>query len=395
MKITPKTLKGFRDFLPSQARKRQYVIEILKKVFESYGFEPLETPTLEYAEILEGKYGEEGDLLMYRFEDRGERKVAMRYDQTVPLARVVAENENTLPMPFKRYQIQNVFRAENTQKGRFREFLQCDIDTVGASSIMSDVEILVVVYSSLNKLGLKTKIRINDRAILEGINPKYLTTIDKLNKIQEVGVLKELMEERGLEKIDAEKLLKKVTSMEPTERIVKVMDAFQKMGFSTNDLKYDSTLIRGLDYYTGIIFEVEIENYTAGSVGGGGRYDKLIGLFSNTDIPAVGFAFGFDRIIEAMDELGLFPADLQTTRVLITENDELATKIASDLRKSGINTEIWLEENTDLGKKIKYAQKKQIPYVIKFDAQGTIIVGNMKTGKQDVVTEEKLPDVLS
>ena len=209
--ITSKTLKGFRDFLPKEAKKRQYVVDTLKKVFESYGFEPLETPALEYEEILLGKYGEEGDKLMYRFEDNGKRKVAMRYDQTVPLARVVSQygmnastnSARSLPMPFKRYQIQNVWRAENTQKGRFREFLQCDADIVGSSSTLSDAEVINVSVKALEELGFKNfKILINDRNNFSyfekemGLTPAQVTAIirsvDKIKKIGAEGVLKEL-----------------------------------------------------------------------------------------------------------------------------------------------------------------------------------------------------------
>src|SRR3989344_3225004 len=189
--IKTQTLKGFRDFLPAEVKKRQYVIDTLRKVFESYGFEPLETPALEYEEILLGKYGEEGDKLMYRFEDRGKRKVALRYDQTVPLARVVAQYQDKLPMPFKRYQIQNVWRADNTQKGRYREFLQCDIDTIGTVSTLSDAEILELVYESFKQIGLDIVIKINDRKLLENIPTKSLNILDKLNKIGEKGIIEE------------------------------------------------------------------------------------------------------------------------------------------------------------------------------------------------------------
>src|SRR3989304_5048100 len=191
--ILPKTLKGFRDFLPKDARKRQYVIDTLRKVFESYGFEPLETPALEYEEILSGKYGEEGERLMYKFQDLGGRNVAMRYDQTVPLARVVAQYQNDLPLPFKRYQIQNVWRAENTQKGRYREFLQVDADTVGSSSLSADAEIIAIAIKSFEKLGFKNfKVLINDRKIFANLDNKAIIIIDKLTKIGLDGVREEL-----------------------------------------------------------------------------------------------------------------------------------------------------------------------------------------------------------
>ncbi len=361
MKIEPRTLKGFRDFLPKEARKRQYVIETLKKVFESYGFEPLETPTLEYEDILTGKYGEEGDKLMYRFEDNGLRRVAMRYDQTVPLARVVAQYQNALPFPFKRYQIQNVWRADNTQRGRFREFLQCDIDTVGNGHVGTDAEILAVVNKSLQKLGFTNyKILINDRANFEGIDQKAVSVIDKLEKISEEGVILEL-EKKGFDP----NILEQIKQKAPTERLQIILNNSDVTG---PNVAYSPTLARGLDYYTGLIIEVEIEGFDAGSVGGGGRYDGLIGMFSNQEYPAVGFAFGFDRIMEAMEEKGLFPTNLTTTKVLVavefSELENTSYKISDMLRAKNINVETYLDNQAQLEKQFKYAEKKEIPYVI-------------------------------
>ena len=359
MKIEPRTLKGFRDFLPKEARKRQYVIDTLKKVFESYGFEPLETPALEYGDILLGKYGDEGDKLMYRFEDNGERRVALRYDQTVPLARVVAQYQNDLPLPFKRYQIQNVWRAENTQKGRFREFLQCDIDTIGEKSVGCDVEILIIVDSCLKKLGFETfKVIINDRANFEGINPQAISIIDKLKKIGPEGV-KEELRQRGLD----ESLLEQIQSKPPTEWIQTLLNNKELV---SGNLVYEPTLARGLDYYTGVIIEVEIEGFDAGSVGGGGRYDDLIGMFENNSLPSVGFAFGFDRLMEAMEEKNLFP-QLSTTKVLVTvpssEIEDTAWNIGILLRSKNINAETYLNA-IPMEKQFKYAEKKEIPYVV-------------------------------
>jgi histidyl-tRNA synthetase len=384
--IKPQTLKGFRDFLPQQAKKRQYVISTLKKVFESYGFEPLETPALEYEEILMGKYGEEGDKLMYRFEDNGKRKVALRYDQTVPLARVIAQYQNELPMPFKRYQIQNVWRADNTQKGRFREFLQCDADIVGSSSPLSDVEVINVTIKSLEKLGFKNfKIRIGDRKLFEGIPTDAITIIDKLKKIGEEKVITEL-KEGGLD----ENILSKVKNSKPTTDIELILKA-------TNKVYFDPTLARGLNYYTGLIFEIEIEGYSAGSVCGGGRYDNLIGMFAGRQIPAVGFAFGFDRLMEAMEELKLFPTDLITTKVLVTvfspELKEKSLEVAKILREKNINTEIYLDD-AKMEKQLKYADKKQIPYAIIIGPDeaknNTATVKNLKTREQKALSLDSL-----
>lgn len=376
--IKLQTLKGFRDFLPEEARKRQFVINKLKRVFESFGFEPLETPVLEYEEILLGKYGEEGDKLMYRFEDNGGRKVAMRYDQTVPLARVVAQYQNKLPTPFKRYQIQSVWRAENTQKGRFREFLQCDIDTVGINSSYADAEIISIIAKAFEQLGFKSfKILINDRENLKfstngsllppDKNIQAIRILDKIKKIGPEAALQEL-QEKGFSKQESVEILQTVENTKPTERLQQIFSALEQLGITKTQYEFSPTLARGLDYYTGMILEVEVEEYPTGSLGGGGRYDKLVGMFAGKDIPAVGFSFGFDRIIEAMDQLNLFPQDLTTTKVLVTvfsmELGQNSVDVALQLRLNNINTELWLDANSKLEKQFKYADLKEIPYVI-------------------------------
>ncbi len=405
-KINAQTLKGFRDFLPEEARKRQYVINALKKVFELYGFEPLETPALEYEEVLLGKYGEEGDKLMYKFADQGGRKVAMRYDQTVPLARVVAQY-STLPKPFKRYQIQNVWRAENTQKGRFREFLQCDIDTVGISSPNSDAEIVLVTIKALEKLGFKDfKVLINDRAIFTNLVseanideknlPKVIRSIDKLKKIGEEGVIEEI-KSNGLSSSQADSALQTIKNLVPTEALETIFRALENMGVGQEKVQFSPTLARGLDYYTGMIFEVEIADYSAGSVTGGGRYDELLGLFSNQSLPAVGCAFGFDRLLEAMDQLQLFPKDLSTTKVLVTvfsnELAEKSTEVASNLRAANVNTELWLDPESKLDKQLKYADQKSIPYVVIIGPdevnRNSIVLKNLKSRSQQIVTVDE------
>lgn len=379
--IKAQTLKGFRDFLPEQARKRQYVIEALKKVFESYGFEPLETPVLEYEEVLTGKYGDEGEKLMYRFEDNGGRKVAMRYDQTVPLARVIAQYQNDLPMPFKRYQIQNVWRAENTQKGRYREFIQCDIDIIGMNSAATDAEIIAAASKSFEALGFKNyKILVNDRSVFGDLPSKAIIIIDKLKKIGAEKV-KEELKEKGFDP----EVLSKIQNAIPSESLNLVLKIAEKMGVEKEKIAFEPTLARGLDYYTGTIIEVECEDYPTGSLGGGGRYDNLIGMFTNNQVPAVGFSFGFDRVIEAMDELELFPKDLQTTLALVTifnlEYADKSMEITNLLRSKNINTEIYLDANTKMEKQLKYADQKNIPYVI--------ILGPEEVGK-NVVTLKNL-----
>lgn len=389
--IKPQTLKGFRDFLPLQARKRQYVIDTLKSVFTSYGFEPLETPVLEYEEILTGKYGDEGEKLMYRFEDHGKRRVAMRYDQTVPLARVIAQYQNTIVLPFKRYQIQPVWRAENTQKGRFREFIMCDADTVGTSELLSDAEVLGVVSDALKKLGFSNfKILINDRRVFEGLSIKAITILDKLKKIGIDGVVEELVANSIVKNTeDAKALLQSITEKKPTVYIEEIFSALEKSGVTKSQIEFSSTLARGLDYYTGLIFEVEIPEYPTGSVCGGGRYDNLIGMFAGKQIPAVGFAFGFDRVIEAMETLQLFPDELaqSNTKVLVTifseDLKQKSLEASSLLRSNNINTEIYLgeiKEKNPLEKQLKYADAKGIPYAV--------IIGPEEREKQKIILKD-------
>ncbi|MBU3979069.1 ATP phosphoribosyltransferase regulatory subunit, partial [Patescibacteria group bacterium] len=253
--IIPHTLKGFRDFLPRDARKRQYVINILKSVFELYGFEPLETPVLEYEEILAGKYGEEGEKLMYRFEDLGGRKVAMRYDQTVPLARVIAQFQNQISFPFKRYQIQPVWRADNTQRGRFREFLQCDIDTVGTESPLADAEIIATVLETYKKLGFKNlKLLLNDRRCLSNTYiktsfdipsediPHIFRALDKIKKIGEEGVLNELTQNNRFTQEQAKKILQNIKIIKPTEKITEILSLLEQFNIDKSLIEFSPTL---------------------------------------------------------------------------------------------------------------------------------------------------------
>lgn len=393
--INVQTLKGFRDFLPKDVKKREYVLNTLKKVFESYGFEPLETPALEYEEILIGKYGDEGDKLMYRFEDNGKRKVALRYDQTVPLARVVAQYQNELPLPFKRYQIQNVWRAENTQKGRYREFVQCDIDTIGSPSLYSDAEIIACAYEAVKKLGFKNiKVLVNDRSVFKDLKTAIISAIDKWDKIGEDGVFKELIQ-KGYDKNGAEKLLNNFTSRKPTPNIQRLFDLLEIYGLKKDkEVFLKSRLARGLDYYTSTIFEIICDDYPYGSIAGGGRYDKLIGMFSDKDVAAVGVAFGFDRIFEAMNALNLFPKNLRVTKVLIANTDEKKTlEVARELRKNNINTQVYLDEK-NLEKQLKYADKKEIPYSIFFD-NNKLILKDMEKRTQEELTLEEIVKKLS
>lgn len=384
--IKVQTLKGFRDFLPEEAKKRQYVLNTLNEVFESYGFDLLETPSVEYEEVLTGKYGDEGEKLMYKFTDNGERKVALRYDQTVPLARVVSQYQNELAFPFKRYQVQNVWRAENTQKGRYREFLQVDIDIVGTLSPLSDVEILQIIYDTFKKLKLNIKIKINDSSNLKDIDPKYLRIIDKLNKVGEEKILEEL------KNLNAQDVYKKIISSKPTDKILSILEEFKKMGYSEEIIEIDNTLVRGLEYYTGIIIEVVLVQNQSLSLGGGGRYDNLIGIFSGRDIPAVGFSFGFDRIVEAIDELNLFPEKLTNNNVFVaflsSDLQEKALEITKKLRENKINAEFYLED-TNIEKQLKYADKKRIPFSI-IISENELVLKDMNKRTQETLSLQEI-----
>ncbi len=307
-------LKGFRDFLPEDARKRDSVINTLKKVFSSYGFEPLETPALEYTSTLLGKSGEETDKLIYKFMDRGEREVGLRYDLTVPLVRVVATNPD-IPLPFKRYQIAPVWRADKPQAGRFREFWQADIDTIGTKIGLSDAEIIECALEVMQKLGFKDyKMIINDREIFKdyGLSLKSVIELDKKEKEGEKPFLKQLTAEGKTER-EAQEIFEKITKAKKTKALEELFSLVKD-----DNVYFEPTLSRGLDYYTSIIFELRIEKYGNLSVGGGGRYDNLINQFVGKNIPAVGFSFGIDRLIEAMEQQNLFKNIPSTNQVLVT-----------------------------------------------------------------------------
>ncbi len=381
------TPKGFRDFLPEQALARQFVLGKITEVFQKFGFDPLETPTLEFEETLTGKYGEE-EKLIYKFETPGGDKVALKYDQTVPLARVVAQygpdGAQILPIPFKRYQIQLAYRGENTQKGRYREFLQCDADIVGVSSPLADAEILGMVYEIYKNLGLDISIYINDRSLLSGIEPKYLAAIDKLAKIGEANVLREL-EEKGLNSKEALDLFGRVQTMQPSDNLVQAMQLYKQLGYPEDSIAFNSTMVRGLDYYTGIIIEAVLKSEPkSSSLGGGGRYDQMIGKFTGKDLPGVGFSVGLDRTIEAMEEAGVLKAQKTNSQVLVTVfSPELIKKSLEAtlrLRSANIGVELWLDPESKMEKQLKYADQKGIPYVI--------IIGPDEAASAEVVLKD-------
>jgi histidyl-tRNA synthetase len=396
--------KGFRDFLPEKSLQRNFLIEKLKTLFERFGFDPLETPTLEYAEVLLGKYGEEADKLIYIFEDKGGRKLGLRYDQTVPLARVVSQYQN-LPKPFKRYQIQSVFRAENPQKGRFREFIQADIDIVGEESLLAEAEIIAASLKIFKELGFKKiKIFINDRKNFENLDKKVISAIDKLEKVGEEKVIEEIAKIKSISCDEAKAILNQIKNKKPTETILKLFSLLKTYDLKEEeDFVFKPTLARGLDYYTGIIFEAVDDNYKGGSLGGGGRYDNLIGIFLENSIPACGFAFGFDRLLEAGNELNLFPKKSTATKVLVTIFSknfiEKSIKVAAFLREKNINTELFLNPEKKLDKQLKYADKKGIPYVLILGEEevkkNVVKLKNLKTGSQKDFSLEEALKILS
>jgi len=413
---TVQTLKGFRDFLPQEKRKREYVRGKVIEIFERFGFEPLESPTLEYASLLLGKYGEEADKLVYTFEDNGGRNVGLRYDQTVPTARILAQYQNELPKFFRRYQIQNVFRADKPQKGRYREFTQCDIDIFGSISPIADAEILACTYFAYKNVGYpKVILKMNDRQTLFKTFEKFvqehvsifsiIQSIDKLDKQSVEEVIVELVA-KGLSEKDSESILKSVQNATMSEHLKDILDQAYACGIPSEAIEFSPHLARGLDYYTGMIFEVIIPEFTVGSCGGGGRYDNLIAELGGKDVPAVGIAFGFDRMVEAAEALELYPQEIyESAQVFVTVfNKDLAEKseqMARMLRAKGIKTEIYIGEVSDkntLDKQLKYANQKNIPYVVILGPEEVkkerVTLKNLLTRTQQEVSVDKLPDLL-
>lgn len=411
MKI--QTLKGFRDFLPQEKRKRDFVLSKVIEVFERFGFEPLETPTLEYASLLLGKYGDEADKLVYTFEDKGERRIGLRYDQTVPTARVLAQYFNQLPKYFRRYQVQNVFRADKPQKGRFREFTQCDVDIFGSTSPVSDAEILACTYFAFKNVGYpEVLLKINDRQTLFRTYEPFVTngisvfsiiqSVDKLDKIGKTGVIDELIS-KGLQKEIGEKIMLATETAKISENLQTITSLAMTLGVPKESISFSQSLARGLDYYTGMIFEVLVNGYETGSCGGGGRFDDLINQLGGNNVPAVGIAFGFDRMVEAAEVLQLFPPTIyESAKVFVTVfNKELEGKsleIAAKLRKENISTEINVGEIGKMDKQIKYALQKGIPYIVIIGPEeaekNLVTIKNLDSRDQKTVPIEKLPELL-
>jgi histidyl-tRNA synthetase len=457
MKIPKPTLpRGTRDYTPAMMLKRNYIIAHIKEVFEKFGFLPLETPAMENLSVLMGKYGEEGDQLLYKILNQGDflkniqnedlaqgsktfalkiSEKGLRYDLTVPFARFVVMNHNDLAFPFKRYQIQPVWRGDAPQKGRYREFYQCDADVVGTESLLCEAEIILMMQEVLGKrLGIKDfVIKINNRKILAGIaetigatgkETELCVAIDKLDKIGKAKVFEELSTKgfstAQLQKLEqvlqihfkaSEKIsfLKNFLQNSPigkkgvqeVEEVFTYLNDFYENLVPTN-IDIDIALARGLSYYTGAIFEVKVLGSAIGSISGGGRYDNLTGTFGLQGIAGVGFSFGLDRIYDVMEEQKLFPTQTQsTTKVMISNFDKEAEKFALPLlkkmRDAGIKAEIY-PQSAKLDKQLKYANKKQIPFVVLIGSEEmknkTFTLKNMQTGTQEQLDWQNLLDKL-
>lgn len=446
----PSIPKGTRDFGPKVMVKRNYIFSVIRRHFERFGYQPLETPSFENLSTLTGKYGDEGDQLIFKVLNNGDflkevseelllqkdsKKIAsllcdraLRYDLTVPFARYVVMNKNEIVFPFKRYQIQPVWRADRPQKGRYREFYQCDADVVGSNSLINEVELIQLFDGVLTELGLPSfTIKINNRKILSGLAEvsgvaarmmEMTIAIDKLDKIGTEGVVKELSE-RGFEDAAIQTIStflaltgsnnEKLKRMEEVlqqsevgkkgiEELQFVLKAVELVGLKKAELEFDVTLARGLNYYTGAIFEVKANGVQMGSICGGGRYDDLTGIFGLPNVSGVGISFGADRIYDVMSELNLFPAEVTgTTRLLFTnfgpKEEMYCLPLLAKVREAGINAELY-PEATKMGKQFKYADDKEIPFVaIVGDEEmvsGTVALKNLNSGTQQSLSLEEL-----
>ena len=443
----PSIPKGTRDFSPVEVSKRNYIVSIMRNHFENFGYQPIETPSFENSETLMGKYGEEGDRLIFKILNSGDflEKVseeelveknskkltskisekALRYDLTVPFARYVVQHQNEIEFPFKRYQIQPVWRADRPQKGRFREFYQCDADVVGSTSLWQEVELVQLYDSVFTDLGLNgVTIKINNRKILTGIAEvigasdkliDFTVALDKLDKIGEEGVKKEMVEkgisETAIEKVQPlfnftgsineklEKLSELLSSSEDGKKGIEelrfICDKVTKLGLKKAVLDLDVTLARGLNYYTGAIFEVAAPaGVSMGSIGGGGRYDDLTGIFGLKNMSGVGISFGLDRIYLVLEELDLFPETVtSSTKVLFLNFGESqafeAMKAITTLRNNNIKAEMYPDATKD-EKQFKHAQRRNIPFIVKGINNNLFTLRNVISGEQVEVTLDDL-----
>ncbi|MDP9365141.1 MAG: histidine--tRNA ligase [Chloroflexota bacterium] len=412
-------LKGFRDFLPGQMILRQEIVRRFREVFEQHGFEPVDTPALEYLEVLAGKAGE-NEKLMYHFADQGGRDVGLRYDLTVPLARLVAMHQNDLVLPFKRYHVAPVWRAENPQRGRFREFWQCDADVAGSPSMLADAEVVAVMAEALAAVGLPNfVIHVGHRKLLEGLGrvagvPEELATglyraVDKLDKIGPEGVARE-MAAAGIPDVAGARVLELATATgEPEELLARLREELAAdrgaaealdelaeifallpdFGVPRERYKLDPALARGLDYYTGPVYEATVTEPKVGSVAGAGRYDGLVGRFLGRPVPATGMSLGLERIVEVVQEFGLLPLPATTAQVLVVPFPETvgaAARLANDMRRAGLNVDLSLQPTRGVGDQLKRADRKGIPLAVIVGAaelaEGRAAVKDLRSGAQ-------------
>lgn len=392
-KIKPQTLKGFRDFLPKEAMARMWMKNIMIKVCESWGYEPLETPTLEPLELFQGQIGDD-EKLFFKFKDQGNRDVALRYDQTVPTCRVIGQYYPKLVFPFRRYQIQSAFRAEKPQKGRYREFTQFDIDIFGITSPLADAEVIAVTLDIYRQMGFKQAIAlINNRDLMKNIPYKAISAIDKLKKVGKDRVVSDMVS-KGITAEQAETYLDYVQKIKPDESIETIFKYLENTGFPKDWYAFEPTLARSFSYSQGPIWEIVIPQYGTGSVGGGERYDSLIETLSGQKVAGTGIGIGFDRTLEAALQCGLVPEFETVTKILVSVfSPELwnnSIKISNILRKSDISVELYPDPAVKLEKQLKYADKKGIRYVL---IQGPEELKNnlfrlkdMKTGEQKAIT---------
>lgn len=391
-RIEPRTLKGFSDHLPEGAARREWIMATLRATFSAWGYVPLETPALEYADVLLGRYGAEAEKLIYRFSDMGGRDVALRYDQTVPFARVIAQYRD-LPRPFRRYQFQRVWRGENTGRGREREFTQCDVDVAGAPGVVADAETICIAAEGFRRIGFpRVRVVVNDRTTFDdlGLAKGDIIAIDKLAKIGADGVVRELVR-AGRTEADARDLLARLQDAPPPKRLHDVLAAARDLGIDDGDLQYDPTLARGLEYYTSTILEVDSPDYAAGSLGGGGRYDRLIGRFTGRDIPAVGFSFGLERVTDALASIGgldhVHAAPDAVVIAMGASSLAWAGTVASTIRAAGRTVAIGAEPDRALGRQLEGATK--------LAARFAVIVGEDEAGAgtatvRDLTTREQV-----
>lgn len=387
-KIQPRLLKGFRDFPTREMLERNYVIGKIRKVIESYGFDPLETPTLEYADVLLGNIGED-EKLIYKFMDDGDRQVALKYDQTVGTCRYIAMHYSQVPIPFKRYSIANVYRAENTQKGRYREFLQFDADIFGIDGVGADIEMILLSCDIYTALGFTDfKVYVSDRALVKDIPYIALAAVDKLDKVGEEGVLKEL-ENKGI--TDPKGTLDKVINAQANDRVNDILEAARDAGMG-DKVVFDPTIMRSFSYSTGTIWEVKADGYRS-SLLGGERFDSLVSRFSNQEVSGVGFGIGFDRTIEVMREKGLLPTFTTNSKILVTTLDERYYKtyleVSRKLRDEGFNVELYPVMGEKIGKQYKYADRKGIEYVLTIGEEeiqnGTVSLKNLISRYENIL----------